>query len=48
MIKTVVFDIGNVLMGFDWWSYVCSIFSEDLNILGTRLMFFSFYIILRV
>ena len=29
MIKTVIFDIGNVLMGFDWWSYVCSIFSEE-------------------
>ena len=29
MIKTVIFDIGNVLMGFDWWSYVCSLFSEE-------------------
>ena len=30
------------------YKLVCSIFSEGLNILGPSLMFFSFYIILRV
>ncbi|MBR6614753.1 MAG: HAD family phosphatase [Lachnospiraceae bacterium] len=29
MIKTVIFDIGNVLMEFSWWPYVRSLFDED-------------------
>lgn len=29
MIKTVIFDIGNVLMKFDWWTYIRSVFDED-------------------
>lgn len=29
MIKTVIFDIGNVLMGFHWWPYIRSVFSEE-------------------
>lgn len=30
MIKTIIFDIGNVLIGFQWWKYICSIFPEDV------------------
>lgn len=29
MIKTIIFDIGNVLMKFAWWPYVTSIFDEE-------------------
>ena len=29
MIKTVIFDIGNVLMEFSWWQYIRSLFDED-------------------
>ena len=28
MIKTVIFDIGNVLVDFSWWPYICSIYDE--------------------
>ena len=30
MIKTVIFDIGNVLMDFDWWPYVRARFGEEV------------------
>ncbi len=30
MIKTVIFDIGNVLMEFSWWPYVRSLFDEEM------------------
>ena len=29
MIKNVIFDIGNVLMGFDWKTYASSLFNEE-------------------
>lgn len=29
MIKTVIFDVGNVLMKFNWWPYLCSMFGEE-------------------
>ncbi len=29
MIKTVIFDIGNVLVDFSWWPYICSIYDEE-------------------
>lgn len=29
MIKTVIFDIGNVLVDFSWWPYICSMFDEE-------------------
>ena len=30
MIKTIIFDIGNVLIGFNWWSYITSMFPENV------------------
>ncbi|MCR4891870.1 MAG: HAD family phosphatase [Lachnospiraceae bacterium] len=29
MIETVIFDIGNVLIDFDWYSYVSSMYDDD-------------------
>ena len=41
MIKTVVFDIGKVLIGFEWDEYVRSLFDEETAKKVTRAMFGS-------
>ena len=43
MIKTVVFDIGKVLTGFEWDDYVRSLFDEETAEKVTHAMFGSHY-----
>ena len=43
MIKTVVFDIGEVLIGFEWNDYVRSLFDEETADKVTHAMFGSRY-----
>ncbi len=43
MIKTVVFDIGKVLIGFEWDDYVRSLFDEETAAKVTHAMFGSRY-----
>ena len=43
MIKTVVFDIGKVLIGFEWGEYVRSLFDEETAAKVTHAMFGSRY-----
>ena len=39
MITTVVFDIGMVLIGFDWERYMRELFDEETAVRVTRAMF---------
>lgn len=41
MIKNIVFDIGKVLIGFDWDAYIKSLFDDDVAEKVSRAMFKS-------
>lgn len=36
MIKNVIFDIGNVLVGFDWGEYIMDMFDDEKTCLAVR------------
>ncbi|MBQ3292466.1 MAG: HAD family phosphatase [Mogibacterium sp.] len=43
MIKNIVFDIGNVLIGFEWEDYILSLFDKETAYKVSRAMFFNNY-----
>lgn len=43
MIKNIVFDIGNVLIGFEWEDYILSLFDKETAYKVSKAMFFTGY-----
>ena len=43
MIRNIVFDIGNVLIGFEWEEYILSLFDKETAYKVSYAMFFSGY-----